>query len=90
MEAVAPVLILIGVSMIENIGTIDWKDIAIAIPAFFTVVLMPLSYSITTGIEIGFILFTLISYITGNKKEVSPIMAILTILFIINFIFTAI
>ena len=90
MEAVAPVLILIGVSMIENIGTIDWKDISIAIPAFFTVVLMPLSYSITTGIEIGFILFTLISYITGKKKEVSPIMAILTILFIINFIFTAI
>jgi len=90
MEAVAPVLILIGVSMIENIGSIDWKDIIIAVPAFFTVVLMPLSYSITTGIEIGFILFTIINYITGNKKEVSPIMAILTILFIINFIFAAI
>ena len=90
MEAVAPVLILIGVSMVENIGTIDWKDIAIAIPAFFTIVLMPLSYSITTGIEIGFILFTLISFITNNKKELSPIMIILSILFIINFIFTAI
>lgn len=87
--AVAPILILIGVSMIENIGSIDWKDIAIAIPAFFTVILMPLSYSITTGIEIGFILFTLINYITGNKKEVSPIMVILTILFIINFVYTA-
>lgn len=87
--AVAPILILIGVSMIENIGSIDWKDIAIAIPAFFTVILMPLSYSITTGIEIGFILFTLINYITGNKKEVSPVMAILTILFIINFVYTA-
>ena len=86
--AVAPILILIGVSMIENIGSIDWKDIAIAIPAFFTVILMPLSYSITTGIEIGFILFTLINYITGNKKEVSPVMAILTILFIINFVYT--
>ncbi len=89
MEAVAPILILIGVSMVENIGTIEWKDIAIAIPAFFTVILMPLSYSITTGIEIGFILFTIISYITGNKKEVSPIMIILSILFILNFIFTA-
>ncbi len=88
-SAVAPILILIGVSMIENIGSIDWKDIAIAIPAFFTVILMPLSYSITTGIEIGFILFTLINYITGNKKEVSPVMAILTILFIINFVYTA-
>ena len=88
-SAVAPILILIGVSMIEKIGSIDWKDIAIAIPAFFTVILMPLSYSITTGIEIGFILFTLINYITGNKKEVSPVMATLTILFIINFVYTA-
>ena len=61
----------------------------IAIPAFFTIVLMPLAYSITTGIEIGFILFTLINYIVGNKKEVSPIMVILSILFIINFVFTA-
>lgn len=87
--AIAPILILIGVSMIENIGSINWKDIAIAIPAFFIIILMPLAYSITTGIEIGFILFTLISYITGNKKEVSPIMIILTILFIINFIYTA-
>ena len=89
MEAVAPILIMIGVSMIENIGIIDWKDMAIAIPAFFTIILMPLAYSITTGIEIGFILFTLINYITGNKKEVSPIMIILSILFIINFVFTA-
>ena len=89
MEAVAPILIMIGVSMIENIGTINWKEISIAIPAFFIIVLMPLSYSITTGIEIGFILYTLISYITDNKKEVSPIMIILSILFIINFVFTA-
>ena len=87
--AVAPILIMIGVSMIENIGSINWKDIAIAIPAFFIIILMPLAYSITTGIEIGFILFTLINYVTGNKKEVSPIMVILSILFIINMIFTA-
>ena len=88
--AVAPILIMIGVSMIENIGSIDWKDIIIAIPAFFIIILMPLAYSITTGIEIGFILYTLINYVTGNKKEVSPIMVILSILFIINMIFTAI
>ena len=87
--AVAPVLIMIGLTMIEGISKIDWKDMVIAIPAFFTIVLMPLAYSITTGIEIGFILFTLINYIVGNKKEVSPIMVILSILFIINFIFTA-
>ena len=87
--AVAPVLIMIGLTMIEGIGNINWKDMIIAIPAFFTIVLMPLAYSITTGIEIGFILYTLINYIVGNKKEVSPIMVILSILFIINFVFTA-
>ena len=87
--AVAPVLIMIGLTMIEGIGNINWKDMVIAIPAFFTIVLMPLAYSITTGIEIGFILYTLINYIVGNKKEVSPIMVILSILFIINFVFTA-
>ena len=87
--AVAPVLIMIGLTMIEGIGNINWKDMVIAIPAFFTIVLMPLAYSITTGIEIGFILYTLINYIAGNKKEVSPIMVILSILFIINFVFTA-
>ena len=80
---------MIGLTMIEGIGNINWKDMVIAIPAFFTIVLMPLAYSITTGIEIGFILYTLINYIAGNKKEVSPIMVILSILFIINFVFTA-
>lgn len=87
--AVAPILIMIGVSMIENIGSINWRDIIIAIPAFFIIILMPLAYSITTGIEIGFILYTLVNYVTGNKKEVSPIMVILSFLFIINMIFTA-
>lgn len=90
MAAVSPILIMIGVSMLENIGNINWKDIVISIPAFFVVVLMPLAYSITTGIEIGFILFTLINLFTGKRKEISPIMYILSILFIINFIYMAI
>ena len=87
--AIAPVLIMIGVSMIEDISEIDWKDILIAIPAFFTIVFMPFAYSITAGIEIGFILYTFINIIHRHEKEVSPIMIILSILFIINFIFTA-
>lgn len=88
MAAIAPVLILIGASMLENISNIDWKDYIIAIPSFFIVILMPLGYSITTGIEIGFIVYTLVNLVTGNAKKVSPIIYIFSVLFIINFIFT--
>lgn len=88
--AIAPVLILIGLSMLENISSIDWKDYLIAIPSFFIVVLMPFSYSITTGIEVGFIIYTLVNLVTGNAKKVSPIIYIFSILFILNFIFLTI
>ena len=74
--------------MLENISNIDWKDYIIAIPSFFIVILMPLGYSITTGIEIGFIVYTLVNLVTGNAKKVSPIIYIFSVLFIINFIFT--
>ena len=89
MASVSPILILIGVSMIENVGSIDWKDIAVAIPAFFVIIMMPLAYSITTGIEFGFILYALVNIVTKTKNKVSPIIYILSILFIINFIFQA-
>ena len=64
MAAVAPVLILIGVSMFESVSSIDFKKLEIAIPAFFTIVMMPLGYSITTGIEFGFIFYSVISIYT--------------------------
>ena len=86
MAAVAPILILIGVSMLENIGSIDWKDLAIAIPAFFVIVMMPLSYSITTGIEFGFIFYSIVSLCTHKGKEVSPIIYIFSILFIVKYL----
>jgi AGZA family xanthine/uracil permease-like MFS transporter len=76
--------------MIENIIKIDWKDIIVAIPAFFIIVMMPLSYSITTGIQFGFILYVIVNIANGKKKEVSPIIYIFTLLFIIDFIYKAI
>ena len=90
MAAVAPILILIGVSMFENIGSINWKDNMVAIPAFFTIVMMVLSYSITTGIEFGFIFYSLVNLYNGREKEVSPIIYIFSILFIIKYIMMAI
>lgn len=90
MAAIAPILILIGVSMIESVGNIDWKDITIALPAFFTIVLMPFTYSITTGIQIGFVFYIVANVATGKTKKVSPIIYIFTLLFIIDFIYKAI
>lgn len=89
MAAISPVLILIGVSMIENIGKIDWKDILVAIPAFFIVIMMPLAYSITTGIQFGFIFYALVGLVSDKRKEVSPLIYIFSILFIISFVYQA-
>ncbi len=90
MAAIAPVLILIGVSMIGSIKSIDWEDISIAIPAFFTIIIMPFTYSITTGIEIGFIFYIISNLVNGKSKKVSPIIYVFSLLFIIEFIYKAI
>ncbi len=90
MAAVAPVLIVIGISMLENITSIDFKSLIIAIPAFFIIIMMPLSYSITTGIEFGFITYALVNVISGNYKKVSPIIYIFSVLFIIKYVYVAI
>ena len=89
MAAIAPILIFVGISMIENIIKIDWKDMLVAIPAFFVIIMMPLSYSITTGIQFGFILYVVVNLVNKKGKETSPIIYIFTLLFIIDFIYKA-
>lgn len=89
MSAIAPILMFVGLSMIENIVKIDWKDVLISIPAFFIIIMMPLSYSITTGIQFGFILYVIVNLVNKKGKEVSPIIYIFTLLFIIDFIYKA-
>lgn len=90
MAAIAPILIFVGLSMLENILKIDLKDMIVAIPSFFIIVMMPLSYSITTGIQFGFIFYIIVNLVNKKGKEVSPIIYIFTILFIIDFIYRAI
>ena len=89
MSAIAPILIFVGFSMIDNIVNINWKNNIMAIPAFFIIVMMPLSYSITTGIQFGFILYVIVNLVNKKGKEVSPIIYVFTILFIIDFIYKA-
>ncbi len=89
MAALAPVLILIGASMVGSIKSIDWDNICIAIPSFFTIVVMPFAYSITTGIEIGFIFYIICNLVNKKHDKVSGMIYIFSILFIIDFIYKA-
>lgn len=90
MAAIAPILIFVGLSMISNIVKINWDNILEAVPAFFVIVMMPLSYSITAGIQLGFIFYIIVNIANKKAKSVSPIIYIFTLLFIIEYIYKAI
>ncbi len=87
--AIAPALIIVGFYMISSITKINFEDAAEGIPAFLTIIAMPLAYSISEGITIGIISYTLVNLLTGNakKKKIGILMYILTILFICKYIF---
>lgn len=85
----APALIIVGVLMAQNLGEINWKRIEIAIPAFITIICMPLTFGIATGIALGFLFYPITMVACGRKKEVSPTMYILAVIFILFFIMTA-
>jgi len=87
MAAIAPILIFVGLSMIGNIIKIDWQNMLVAIPAFFIIIMMPLAYSITAGIQFGFIFYIIVNIANKNAKSVSPIIYIFTLLFILEFIY---
>jgi adenine/guanine/hypoxanthine permease len=78
--ATAAVLILVGVSMFQAVATIDFTRIEDALPAFVTVVLIPLTLSITQGILWGFLLHTLLYVIVGRGREISPTLGVLSAL----------
>ncbi len=86
--AIAPALITVGFYMMGSVVKIDFEDMSEAIPAFLCIVAMPLAYSISEGITIGVISWTLINLITGKAKEkkISIVMYILTVLFILKYI----
>ncbi|MEK5037021.1 NCS2 family permease [Sporosarcina sp. FSL K6-3457] len=86
-EVTAPALIIVGVLMVSTLGNIEWTRFEIAVPAFFTIIAMPLTYSIATGIAIGFIFYPITMILSGRKKEIHPIMYGLWVIFILYFIF---
>ena len=85
--ATAPALIIVGVMMMPSIKTIHWDDYCKAIPAFVTLIMMPLAYSISDGILLGVISYVLCHAVAGKFKEISVTMWVLAALFICKYIF---
>jgi AGZA family xanthine/uracil permease-like MFS transporter len=83
----APALIIVGILMVSSLGKIEWERFEIAVPAFLTIIVMPLAYSIATGIAIGFIFYPITMVLKGRAKEIHPIMYGLFVVFVLYFIF---
>jgi AGZA family xanthine/uracil permease-like MFS transporter len=87
--ATAPALIVVGALMTEAIGRVVWSDFTDAIPAFVTLLATPLTFSIATGLSLGLISYTLVKVAAGRFREVSPVIWILTLLFIFRYAYLA-
>lgn len=83
----APALVIVGVLMVSNLKRIDWERFEVAVPSFLTIIMMPLTYSIATGIACGFIFYPITMIMSGKRKEIHPIMYGMAIIFILYFTF---
>lgn len=88
--ATAPALIVVGILMMESIAKVRWEEFEDAASAFFTAVVMPFTYSIANGVAAGFIFFVITKLAKGKAKEVHPIMYVVSILFVLNFVINAV
>lgn len=84
--ATAPVLVIVGLFMLSPIKDIDFSDYTEAIPAFLTIIMMPLTYSISEGIVFGMASFVFLKLLAGKLKDVTPLMLVFVLLFIVRII----
>ena len=85
--AAAPVLIIVGLFMMSPIKNIPLDDYAESIPAFITIIMMPIAYSISDGILLGMIAYVVLNLLCGNYKRITPTSVVLAVLFILKYIF---
>ena len=78
--ATAPVLLLVGASMFKSVSTIDFRKIEEGLPAFLTIILIPLTFSITQGILWGFISHVGLYLVVGRRREIHPVMFVLALI----------
>ncbi len=83
----APALIIVGSMMLHSITKINWRDYSESIPAFLVIIMMPLTFSIATGIAMGFISYAALKLFSGRGKEVSWLVYLLATLFILRFVY---
>lgn len=86
-SAIAPILMIIGGLMLQNIRNLDLKDLSESFPAFFIIAMIPFTYSIADGIAVGFILYPILKIAIGKAKEVSLSLYVIAGLFLFNFVF---
>jgi len=86
-QAIAPVLIIIGGIMVQNVRNMDLSDLTEAFPAIIIIAMIPFTYSIADGIALGFILYPLLKLAKGRAREVSSPLYVISGLFLVNFIF---
>ncbi|WP_329041568.1 NCS2 family permease [Streptomyces sp. NBC_00178] len=84
-EVAAAALVVIGAMMMQNARHVDWADRSVAVPVFLTVVLMPFTYTITTGVAAGVISYSAIKLAQGRAREVGAFMWVLTLVFFVYF-----
>lgn len=84
---IAPALVAVGVFMLKNVKLIPWEDFSEAIPAFLTMIIMPLTLNITEGISFGFISYTLLKTVRGKFREVPWLISLFAALFILRYVF---
>jgi AGZA family xanthine/uracil permease-like MFS transporter len=85
--ATAPALIVVGFLMLTVVKVMNWEDMTIAIPAFLTIVTIPLTFSITNGIGIGFVSYVIVKALSGKFKDVHPLMYFVALAFALYFAF---
>lgn len=73
--------------MVHSVTRIDWKDYSESIPAFLTLIIIPLTFSIADGLAIGFISFAAIKLLTGKRRDASWLVYLLGLLFVLRFLF---
>ena len=83
---IAPALIIIGVMMFKNIVNIDWEDYTESVPAFLTLLMMPLAFSITEGISFGVISYVLLKVVSGKGRKIHWLLYLIAALFIARYI----
>lgn len=89
-SAIAPILIIIGGLMVQNIKNLDMKDMSESFPALLIIALIPFTYSIADGIAVGFILYPILKIAIGKWREVTPVLYVISALFFVNFVFHAV